>query len=152
MSDAMDRLMPRLANWRIWLRGGYGERYGQCDSIEGNHRGKGAKVLHPPGARPAEPREADAWDLTMAASTLPLRLHLCLKFKYVYEFQDRTIAEIFREDKVVLRCKARDIDAIDWEARCELLEALATPMVVRRARAVAKARQVIAKVQDMMVD
>ena len=88
----------------------------------------------------------------MAAMTLPLRLHLVLKLKHVYQYQHRTIAEILREDKIVRRCKTADIDAIEWEAKCELIEALSAPLAVRRSRAVDKARRIIAKVEDLMAD
>lgn len=149
MSASMDGLTERLANWKAWLRSS-GGRTGQAASLEGNYRSP--QIWHPPGPRPLQAKAADAWDVTMAAATLPIRLHLVLRLKYVIEFEDRIIANIMREEKVVPRCKTTDVDAIDWEARCELLEALSQPMVVRRERAVAKARSIIRKVEDALID
>lgn len=152
MSEAMDRLPERLANWRRWLRYGSGGGGGRANSLEGGYRSKQSRIWHPPGPRPIEPKAADAWDITMAAITLPLRLHLVLKLKYVFEWEHWEIAEEFRREHVVVRCKTMDVEAIDWEAKCELLETLTMPIVIRRTRAVDKARRIIAKAEDMLVD
>lgn len=148
--DQMESLPRRLYNWRRWLKA-RGAVYGQCDSIEGNYRSRGSKVYYPPGPRPIEAQAADAWDITMACATLTVRLHLVLKLKYFYEDQDSFIAEIFRRE-FRDRTKEIDIPHITWEAKTALLEALSLPMVVRRERAVQKARRIIAKVKDEMRD
>lgn len=144
----MDGLDERLANWKRWLR-----RYGhssQAQSLEGNYRSP--QIWYPPGPRPPAAMNADAWDVCLAAATLPIRLHLLLRLKYVIEFEDRIIASIFREEKIEPRCKTDDVVAIDWEARITLVEALSQPVAIRRDMAVVKARQIIQQVLDPMVD
>ena len=148
MSESMDGLDERLTNWKRWLRR-YGHS-GQACSLEGNYRSP--QIWYPPGPRPIAARDADAWEVTLAAATLSIRLHVLLRLKYVIELEDRIIASIFREEKLEPRCKTTDIPAIDWEARCTIVEALSQPIVIRRDRAVAKARHMINQVLDPMVD
>lgn len=136
---ALHTLDDRLANWRAWLR--HLPRYRHCGSAENFYRSP--QHWHPHGARPRESKAADAWDVCLAAATLPYRLHFLLRLKYVIEFNDGIIASILREDGIMLRCKAIDVPVIDWEARGELSEALGQPLVVLRNRAVTKARLLI---------
>jgi len=148
MSESMDGLDERLTNWKRWLRR-YGHS-GQACSLEGNYRSP--QIWYPPGPRPIAAMDADAWEVCLAAATLPIPLHLLLRLKYVIEFEDRIIASIFREEKIEPRCKTTDIPAIDWEARCTIVEALSQPIVIRRDRAVARARQIIQPILDTMID
>lgn len=145
--DDMERLSVRLANWRAWLM--RSPRYGQCASLEGNFRSP--QIWYPPGPRPPEPLFADAWDITLAAATLQIRLHLVLKLRHVIQFSDKVIAEILRRE-LKFRAKAIDVDHIDWEAKLALLDALGTPQVTRRQRAVDRTRQIIKRTEDLMLD
>jgi hypothetical protein len=147
-ASLMLRLPARLENWRNWLR--TSPVYGQCASLEGNFRSP--QVWYPPGARPLDPNEADAWDLNLAAATLSIRLHLFLRLRYLaYGLDDHTIAKIIRVE-LRIRTRGADVPGLDYEAKAALLEALDAPVVVRRARAVAKVLQIMPRYEDLMLD
>lgn len=146
----MEGLDARLWNWARWLMERE-SRQAACGSFEGIFRSRQSKIWHAPGPRPIEAKAADAWDLELAMATLKIRPHLVLELKYLWRMTDARIAELCRvccRD----RTRERDIEEIEWEAKLDLCVALSQPVVIRRTRAVERARGMIRQTLDLMVD
>jgi hypothetical protein len=138
---ALLRLSGRLENWRAWLKSR--EPNGHCGSLESHYRSP--QIWYPPGPRPPDPDGADAWDITIAAATLPLLLHLTLRLRHVvYGLEDAQIAAIIRKE---LRTRARtaDVKAWDYLAQISLLTALDRPLSVSRSMAVLRIRRALSE-------
>lgn len=116
----MNISVDRMRNWGRWLRRGYMPRRAQ--SLEGEFRTN--RDLYPSlGERPADPVEADAWDIETACRILPIERHRFLRFMYATPLCATDLCRRMWEDLAV-ELAVRDIEAYEGQALSLVAEAL----------------------------
>lgn len=129
----------RMANWGRWLRRGY--HPAQAFSVEGNYRiPRDPYEVLPP--RPANPDEADAWDIEVACRLLPMERHVLLKLLHVYRLPGPQIQRAMRRE-FGSRMTASDMDAAEAMSLVMLEDLLGVPAVVRKHRAQMRVRRIL---------